>query len=132
MKNVYTKPVMESESFVADEFVSACWSGHCNINGRVYLDTNGNKRFDAGIDTRDYLNTACNESDSRFAITGVDNGFNEPTDFINAFVCEEKQVWDGPLSYHYEVVSSTPVYNFNGDHVATIGSITKHERPNHS
>ena len=38
----YVKPMMDSEVFVANEYVSACWWVDCNIDfGDVYLETNG-------------------------------------------------------------------------------------------
>ncbi len=45
MKN-YVKPMMESEVFAANEYISACYSGNCNISGEVYMDTNGNGVYD--------------------------------------------------------------------------------------
>ena len=38
----YIKPMMESEYFVANQYISACWWVDCNIEyGDVYLETNG-------------------------------------------------------------------------------------------
>ena len=30
MKKEYVKPVIESEEFVANEYVALCWTGYCN------------------------------------------------------------------------------------------------------
>ena len=120
----YVKPMMDSEVFVANEYVSACYSGTCNISGRVYMDSNSNGKYDPEIDSYKYTNTAC---DHTFAVTGA----SSPDPKANAFVVKREWVWDGILDGHYET-TATPVYNFDNVHVATMNSITKHERPNHS
>ena len=41
MRREYVKPVMQSEEFVANEYVAACWTIHCNVpTGTGYLETN--------------------------------------------------------------------------------------------
>lgn len=37
MKKAYVKPVMESEAFVANEYVAACWRVSCNDCGEEML-----------------------------------------------------------------------------------------------
>ena len=120
----YVKPMMDSEIFVANEYVSACYSGVCNISGEVYMDSNGNGQYDESIDKYKYTNTAC---DRPFAVTGA----SSPDPKANAFVVESEWVWDDFLVGHWET-TATPVYNFDNVHVATMDSIKKHERPNHS
>ena len=119
----YVKPMMDSEVFVANEYVSACYSGVCNISGSVYMDSNNNGEYDKGIDQYKYYNTACKHS---FSVTGA----TSPEPEANAFVVGGHWVWDGWNS-HWET-DVTPVYNFDNVHVATMDSIKKHERPNHS
>lgn len=42
MRREYVKPVMQSEEFVANEYVAACWTIHCNVPyGTGYLEKNG-------------------------------------------------------------------------------------------
>ena len=123
MKN-YVRPMMESEVFAANEYISACYSGNCNISGAVYMDTNGNGNYDEGIDKYKYTNSACKES---FTVTGA----SSPEPKANAFVVKSELVWDGIFNGHFET-TATPVYNFNDVHVATMDSIRTHERPNHS
>ena len=136
MKKEYVKPVMVGERFVADEYVSACWYGECNIDGKVYLDTNGNKQYDAGTDNYKYKNSACKHT---FEITGVNNGYDEATDFINAFVVGTHLEWVKndkiPFlgGWFEEVTETIPVYNYDNTHVSKIDSIQRDlERPNHS
>ena len=120
----YVRPMMKSEVFAANEYISACYSGNCNISGAVYMDTNGNGNYDEGIDKYKYTNSACRES---FTVTGA----SSPEPKANAFVVKREWVWDGFLDGHWET-EATPVYNFNNVHVATMDSIRTHERPNHS
>ena len=51
----YTKPLMESEVFVANEYIGACYknsSVSClNMNSaKAYVDSNGNGVYDANVD----------------------------------------------------------------------------------
>ena len=108
---------------IRDRYVSACYSGVCNITGSVYMDSNDNGKYDKGIDKYKYYNTACKHS---FSVTGA----TSPEPEANAFVVGEHWVWDGWNS-HWET-DVTPVYNFDDVHVSTMDSIKKHERPNHS
>lgn len=136
MKREYVKPMMNGERFVANEYVAACWKGECNISGYVYLDTNGNGVYDEGVDKYSYRNTAC-QAPCEF--TGVDNGISSASDLHNAFVVGKhtKYVynpdkWWGQGGYDaIEVTETTNVFNWD-DHVATIDSISRHEKPNHS
>ena len=135
MKKYYTKPQFYSEQFVANEYISACWYGNCNLSGDVYLDSNDSRFYEEGIDQYSYRNSACTH---QFSIQGVDNGYNEASDLINAFVVGKQQQWvqDGEYFWegHFEeIVTVTPVYNFDKVHVSTIDSIQKAaDRPNHS
>lgn len=36
MKKAYVKPVMESEAFVANEYVAACKNVYCNLHGKSF------------------------------------------------------------------------------------------------
>lgn len=126
MKN-YVKPMMESEVFAANEYISACYSGNCNISGEVYMDTNGNGIYDKGIDQYKYYNSACREE---FVVTGQ----SSPEPKANAFVVGRHWVWDvqGWFDWGHWEEETTPVYIFDDVHVATMDSIRTHERPNHS
>ena len=49
MRREYVKPVMQSEEFVANEYVAACWTIHCNVPyGTGYLEANGEKGLQTG------------------------------------------------------------------------------------
>ena len=39
MKKAYVKPVMESEAFVANEYVAACWRVQCIVDGEEFIIT---------------------------------------------------------------------------------------------
>lgn len=137
MRKEYVKPMMAGEEFVANEYVAACWYGNCNISGNVYADTNGNGVYDAGVDKFSYTNTACYSS-AQFAIQGVDNGYDQQSDFLNAFVVKTEwvKVKDNPghmYDEYEQVTTATPVYNYNKHHVSTLDAIVKDtKRPNHS
>lgn len=56
MKKVYTKPVMESEEFVSNEYVAACWTVDCLECGaydEVY-DTKYNEYLNASTKMEGY------------------------------------------------------------------------------
>lgn len=135
MKKEWVRPTITGQEFVANEYVSACWYGKCNLNGQVYIDVNGNKQYDAGTDTFKYTNKACKKP---FSIQGVDNGYNQASDFINAFVVGEQTKWVQTGSHIWQgkwetTTTVTPVYNFNNYHVSTIDAIQRAtDRPNHS
>ena len=59
MKKGYVRPIMVRESFVADEYVAACYHGVCNISGYVFTDTNGNGMYDETVDEYKYYNKRC-------------------------------------------------------------------------
>ena len=45
----YVKPMMNSEVFVANEYVAACWKINCNVpTGFGFIDNNGNDKYDRG------------------------------------------------------------------------------------
>lgn len=45
----YVKPMMDSELFVANEYVAACWRINCNVpTGYGFIDNNGNDQYDRG------------------------------------------------------------------------------------
>lgn len=128
MKREYVKPMMSGERFVANEYVAACWYGNCNITGNVYLDTNGNGVYDEETDKWKYYNIAC-YNNAQFDIQGVDNGYDEQSDFLNAFVVKKTGGYMG-IPAKTEV---TPVFYYNGQHVSTLDAIVKDtKRPNHS
>lgn len=136
----YVRPMMESEEFLTNEYVSSCWYGACNISGDVYVDNNGNDKYDSGIDTFLYTNEACNHE---FEITGESS--TKPG--VNTFVVGEQWhlpgYWDktplfGIPYYHVTGIPErkntvTPVYHFDKVHVSTIDNIKPNtEKPNHS
>ena len=133
MKN-YVKPMMESEVFAANEYITACYHGVCNIDGYVFNDTNGNGQYDPGVDRYNYYNTAC---DHDYWIEGADAQLPDR----NAFVFQKTdrewvQVGTGifgiPIYDWVRVGVGEPVraWNFDQDHTTT--SMDLENRPNHS
>ena len=38
----YVKPMLQSETFVANEYIAACWKINCNVpTGYGFIDNNG-------------------------------------------------------------------------------------------
>ena len=51
MRREYVKPVMQSEEFVANEYVAACWKMKCNVPyGFGYYEKNGVTGYQEGQD----------------------------------------------------------------------------------
>lgn len=49
----YVKPMMQSETFVANEYIAACWKINCNVpTGYGFIDKNGNKTYDQRTDEK--------------------------------------------------------------------------------
>lgn len=49
MRKTYVKPMMQSEAFVANEYVAACWKINCNVpNGYGYLDNDNSGSYTSG------------------------------------------------------------------------------------
>lgn len=49
----YVKPMMQSETFVANEYIAACWKINCNVpTGFGFIDKNGNNTYDLHTDEK--------------------------------------------------------------------------------
>ena len=60
----YVKPIMDSEVFVANEYVAACWKIECNVErGIGFYDINNNGQYDSGDQKicRDNPRVGCGE-----------------------------------------------------------------------
>lgn len=128
MKRVYVRPMIESEAFVPNEYITACYYGNCNIDGNVYTDNNDNGIYDEGIDTYKYTNSACKNSFEIIGETATKPG-------ANAFIVGRHWVWDvkSLFDWGYWSEEVTPVYNFDDTHVSTLENIIQDtKRPNHS
>ena len=125
----YVKPMMDSEVFVANEYVSACYHGVCNISGYVFNDTNGDGKYTAGEDKYNYYNTACNHD---YWIEGSDAQLPAK----NAFVFKKREWVPDPKWYDWDngyykgVGEPIPAWNF--DRVHTTTTMDLENRPNHS
>ena len=48
-KKIWTRPMAEVETFMANEYVAACWKIKCNVpNGIGYYETNGVEGYQSG------------------------------------------------------------------------------------
>lgn len=56
MKRTYVTPVMECESFAADQYVAACYKINCNVPGygHGYVESNGQTGLQTGSNGDDY------------------------------------------------------------------------------
>lgn len=51
MKKEYVRPMMESETFITDEYIAACWTVWCNVpDGTGYYEKNGEPGYQSGYD----------------------------------------------------------------------------------
>lgn len=132
MKN-YVKPMMESEVFAANEYITACYHGVCNIDGHVFNDTNGNGQYDPGVDRYNYYNTAC---DHDYWIEGADAQLPDRNAFVFQKIDFERvqtgSIFGIPTYDWVRVGVGEPVraWNFDQDHTTT--SMDLENRPNHS
>lgn len=130
MKRTYTRPIAYVEEFTPNEYISACYTGHCNISGYVFSDTNGDGKYTSGVDEYKYYNEACGEP---YSITGQSSTLPPR----NAFVFADRR-WDNngtplrPWDDHWVGVGTpTPAWNYKNDHTTTT-MIPDSNRPNHS
>ena len=76
MKKAYVKPAMESEVFISNEYVAACYSGVCDVNCWSYFhwdDKDGNGRVD-----REELGDKVNSDNEACGATFNDKGSISP------------------------------------------------------
>lgn len=132
MKN-YVRPMMESEAFAANEYITACYHGVCNIDGHVFNDTNGNGQYDPGVDRYNYYNTAC---DHDYWIEGADAQLPDRNAFVFQKIDFERvqtgSIFGIPTYDWVRVGVGEPVraWNFDQDHTTTFMDLEN--RPNHS
>lgn len=143
MKKGYVRPIMVRESFVADEYVAACYHGVCNISGYVFTDTNGNGIYDETVDEYKYYNSSC---DHDYWIQGQNSTLPPKNAFIfsstkeiqtgtkevtvpNIFTGEWETI-EIPIMKTVGSGTATPVWNFDSTHTTT--SMDLQNRPNHS
>lgn len=145
MKKEYVKPQIFGEKFIANEYVAACYHGVCNISGYVFTDTNGNGKYDKGVDKYKYKNTACNHDywiEGQSSTLPAKNAFLFSSyDWEKVLVKEGywvtgpitgKDYWVDPVYDYVEVGKGdpTPVWNFDEEHTTT--TMDLQNRPNHS
>lgn len=125
--------MMESEAFAANEYITACYHGVCNIDGHVFNDTNGNGQYDPGVDRYNYYNTAC---DHDYWIEGADAQLPDRNAFVFQKIDFERvqtgSIFGIPIYDWVRVGVGEPVraWNFDQDHTTT--SMDLENRPNHS
>lgn len=130
MKRTYTRPIAHVEEFTPNEYISACYTGHCNISGYVFSDTNGDGKYTPGTDKYKYYNEACGEP---YSITGQSSTLPPKNAFIFTNVERNNNgtPWYPYDDYYEGVGTSTPVWNYKSDHTTTT-MVRDPKRPNHS
>lgn len=125
MKKTYESPKAYVEEFTPNEYVAACYTGHCNISGYVFSDTNGDGQYTPGVDKYKYYNKACNEP---YSITGQSSTLPPQ----NAFVFSRAGLDRVNGEIHWVGYGkATPVWNYKNDHTTTQMNRDPN-RPNHS
>ena len=125
MKRAYVKPTMESEAFVASEYIAVCtgatYDAWCNHSGYIFHDDNGNGIIDRGDDYI-YRNDACGE-----------HYRSEEMPEFNALAFNGDQVeWKGGLFFGTYVVKDsqkdkgTPGFVYKKEHFSTKFSTDPH------
>lgn len=111
-KKVYSKPILESETFVPQEYVAKCkydvsYKGKCDTSGYIFTDTDKDGEYNEGRDPYKYDNTAC---EHYFETT-------EKPEY-NAFAFESIEFKSTGLFKGYWVGKGrmTRVYNFDNTH----------------
>ena len=99
MKKVYVKPVMESEAFVANEYVAACYRIKCKGGEEGYVDLADDPNFD-WLDSSDKDGFGTTLDGPQQYYTGVING-KGPHDNYNYWL---PFLGEKTLTYH-EIVS---------------------------
>lgn len=111
-KRMYIKPVLESETFVPQEYVAKCaykysYKGKCDISGYVFTDTDMDGIYDEKTDPYKYDNTACGR-------------YFETTEkpHKNAFIFSRREwIREGKRGGYYAGRGNmTRIYNFDDTH----------------
>ncbi|MBE5892147.1 MAG: hypothetical protein E7286_02065 [Lachnospiraceae bacterium] len=134
MKKLYVKPMMQGEQFVADEYVSACYQGYCDISGAVFTD-DGDGVYEPEVDKYKYTNTAC---ENEYWVEGLGVTLPEKNAFVvSTSDTEQVVVGHTPIIpfpiYETRIksgVTPTRVWNFDDHHVTT--TMNPQSRSNHS
>lgn len=112
-KRAYSKPILESETFVPQEYVAKCqyktsYKGKCDISGYVFTDTDMDGYYDEKTDPYKYKNTACRRT---FETS------EEP--HLNAFIFPRREWIEGKKGgrgYYVGRGTMTRIFNFDNTH----------------
>lgn len=129
MRREYVKPVMQSEEFVANEYVAACWKMKCNVPyGFGYYEKNGVTGYQRGKDQ--YIAGGAKGCDEDYVAHGITT--SEPT--ANAWWQETTKPQGGgymdkpiPVFYFYEDSKGHQSHHFS-----VIGTQEYEKSPNAS
>lgn len=111
-KKAYIKPVLESETFVPQEYVAKCaykhsYKGKCDISGYVFTDADMDGIYDERADPYKYENTACEHYFE-----------TKEQPHLNAFIFERREYISTGWFRGYYVGRGkmTRVFNFDDTH----------------
>ncbi len=131
MRREYVKPVMQSEEFVANEYVAACWKMNCNVPyGFGYYEKNNVKGYQRGKDQ--YIAGDAKGCDEDYVAHGITT--SKPT--ANAWWQETTKGLFGSVT---NVGDPIPVFYFyeyskghQSHHFSVIGTQEYEKSPNAS
>ena len=119
MKKKYVRPTMESETFITDEYIAACWSVACNVPyGIGYIEQNGVDGYQAGRD--------------RFIVQGGGCGSKHTASGIDAAGPEANAMWDPYGGKPFAVFYWKNFRHGSGHHFSTVKDAEWEENPNAS
>lgn len=100
----YVKPMMDSELFVANEYVAACWKINCNVpTGFGFIDNNDNGSYDWKSDEKLTSDAVYGCGVWHTGVQGV------PGDGPKANAMWQPQRWQGGIFGEY--VNAGPAYD---------------------
>lgn len=104
MKKEYVKPVIESEEFVANEYVAACWNVHCTLHNGNFLSCG---QEDWSIKGYDSIEAYIKDNPDRhpYIHNDMDTNYEESGKYYHI----------GSLNLHHELLI-TPYKEYNPKH----------------
>lgn len=127
MRKKYVKPLICSEEFVPNEYVSLCADGLCNISGYVFYDNNSDGVPDGEEPFR--RNVACNEP------YVIRDSTSQTLPATNCVVAKRRRNDNGtPLwlpDDYWEYYDYVKAWNYKETHTTTELTVDP-KRPNHS
>lgn len=119
MKKKYVRPAMESETFITDEYIAACWTVWCNVpSGIGYIEKNGRKGYQAYEDVYIVSGSGCEVSHTASGIDAAGPAANA--------------MWDPYGGEPFEVFYWKNFRHGSGHHFSKVEDAEWKENPNAS